>query len=256
MINQNNYLGQWSDNGLSDKDPDCIINCVAVDQKDNMATFVSQTGKTRKISIIDLDTSGRYVKIGSPYDTDAVAEHSASVRKASLKEQAAQSDILGDLSKIGQRHTSTTREVREDTRHIAPAEEHQFHKPQELEATTQNAPNNPVSQFIDSAIQISRKSGAKTVIPVTIPLEIDFDILNVTQMAMTIGASDVEILQHIMRYVNVYPSEIKKLIINEIMKVPDDAKIVEENREDKLDAILNEELDKHDPEDSEFKDLD
>lgn len=255
MINPQNYLGQWVDTAKGDKDPDSIITCVSVDTNTMMAQMVSQTGKTSQVSVVDLDTSSQYFKVGSPYDQPNVTEHASSVNRQSLAERAAPSAILGDLSKIGNRGnsgSSTQHSETESVRHITTATEHQVEK---LEAGPVVS-SDPVSQFIDSAIQISRKAGKKTVLPIKINLEIDFDILNVTQMAMNIGASDVEILQHIMRYINVYPSEIKKLIIAELMHAPEDAAIVEEKREEVFDTILTEELTKNEePSDDKFQEL-
>lgn len=255
MINPKNYLGQWVDSLKGDKDPDSIINCVSVDTKTMMAQMVSQTGKTSQVSVIDLDTSGQYFKVGSPYDQPNVTEHATAVNRQSLAERAAPSAILGDLSKIGNRGNSgvsTNPTETESVRHITTAAEHRTEEISVGPAVL----SDPVSQFIDSAIQISRKAGKKTVLPIKIDLEIDFDILNVTQMAMNIGASDVEILQHIMHYINIYPSEIKKLIINELMHSPEDAAIVEEEREKKFDTILTEELNKNEePSDDKFQEL-
>lgn len=258
MINPKNYLGQWVDTAKSDKDPDSIINCVSVDTNTMMAQMVSQTGKTSVISVVDLDTSGQYFKVGSPYDQPNVTEHATSVNRQSLAERAAPSAILGDLSKIGNHGRNANSTQHSEVETVRNTETITERKIEEL-STQPQVLNDPVSQFIDSAIQISRKAGKKTILPIKIDLEIDFDIINVTQMAMNIGASDVEILQHIMRYINVYPYEIKKLIIAELMHAPEDAAIVEENREEKFNNILTEELEKNkeddEPSDKEFQEL-
>lgn len=240
-INANDYLGVWVDQ-MADDSTAANIECIKVDTEKMIAEF----SNGQRISVIDLDTSGRYVKPRPWFTAPEIAGDIASRGfQKPLSEQAVQSDILGDLSKIGRRKPEESQQFVQRENTAQPQEGVQ------TAATTDPIPSeidgDPVAQFIDSAIRISRKTGAHTTIPVTIPLNIDFDIINVIKMSMQIGASDVEILQRILKYIHISIPKVKNLIAQELME-PADAAIVNENREEKFDKTLKEELENNAPE--------
>lgn len=224
------YLGDWIDNNPP-KDHDNVIKCISVDLHSKMAIF--EDGQ--RISFVNLDLSdGRYEKVLPITQCDEVMSNLGGVA-ASLGCKAPQSPILGDLSKIGNREQHrVVEEFRDGSNEHKPTQE--THKPY--------IPDDPTGMFISSAIQISRKAGKKSTVPLMLNLELDFDILYVIQAAMGLGASDVEILQHILRNIDISPEHIKKLIAEELLKSPDDAEIVSSNREEEFHEVLTEELNK------------
>lgn len=222
------YLGQWYDNNASEKNSDSVITCVRVEGPN--AYFSNGA----VIPCMELDLGERYERIAPAYAAPEVSsELSAQFGGKKLSEQVVQSQVLGDLSKIGSsnRTPSTSTETRVSVQD----------EPEAMKAVVDTASeliNDPVATFINSAILISRKAGKKTVIPVTINLDIDFDIIDVIETSMKLGASDTEILHHIMKYINVSEHEIKKLIA-EVLMSPDD---IADDREETFNETLREEL--------------
>lgn len=236
-----NYLGQWICNDPNDPERCETMNCIRVDDKERMAYFDS--GK--KISLFDLDQSnGKYEKVHSIYNAPEVAEQLGQM-KPSLSSQAVASEKLGDLSKIGRRNNAVNENLRisdeelESKRHYNVEHEHNI-----KQKPTQHF-DDPVMSFISSAIQLSRKAGATSEIPVKINLKLDFDIISVIKSAMSLGATDVEILQHIFNEIEISQSQVKKAIFNELLKSPDDVDIAMSERESEFSNTLNEELSKH-----------
>lgn len=221
------YLGQWYDNNASEKNSDSVITCVRVEGPN--AYFSNGA----VIPCMELDLGERYERIAPAYAAPEVSsELSAQFGGKKLSEQVVQSQVLGDLSKIG----SSNRTTPSSTPETRISEE----EPAAMKAVVDVASdliNDPVATFINSAILISKKAGKKTVIPVTINLDIDFDIIDVIETSMKLGASDTEILHHIMKYINVSELEIKRLIA-EVLMSPDDI----DDREETFNETLREEL--------------
>ena len=224
------YLGDWIDNNPP-KDHDNIIKCISVDANKKIAIF----DDGQRISFVNLDLGeGRYEKVLPITQCDEVMNNLGGVA-ASLGCKAPQSAVLGDLSKIGNHEQPrVSEELRESSHEPKPSQE--THKPY--------IPDDPTGMFISSAIQISRKAGKKSVVPLVLNLELDFDILYVIQAAMGLGASDVEILQHILGNIDIRPEHIKRLIAEELLKSPEDAEIASSNREQEFHEALTEELNK------------
>lgn len=222
------YLGQWYDNNASEKNSDSVITCVRVEGPN--AYFSNGA----VIPCMELDLGERYERIAPAYAAPEVSsELSAQFGGKKLSEQVVQSQVLGDLSKIG----SSNRTTPSSTPETRISED----EPVAMKVVVDTASdliNDPVATFINSAILISKKAGKKTVIPVTINLDIDFDIIDVIETSMKLGASDTEILHHIMKYINVSEHEIKKLIA-EVLMSPDD---IADDREETFNETLREEL--------------
>lgn len=246
-----NYLGDWICNDSKDPERCEVMKCVRVDDKTRMAIF--ESGK--QISLFDLDNSdGLYEKMHSIYNAPEVAEQLGQM-KGSLASRAPQSEILGDLSKIGNRSKQAVNENLRMTdeelerKVTAQHETEEFQDPQpQPQSQHQRKPrnfDNPVASFISSAIQLSRKAGATSEIPVKINLKLDFDILSVIKSAMSLGATDVEILQHIFDEIEISQSQVKHAIFEELLKSPDDVDIAMSEREKEFDNVLSEELGNH-----------
>lgn len=223
------YLGDWIDNEPQNGH-DSIIHCSSVDESKNVAIF----DDGQRIPFMNLDLGdGRYEKVLPITECEEVMSNVAGVA-SSLGCKAAQSQILGDLSKIGKHeHPRVSEELRN------PLNEQEQTIEQKVDLNL-----DPTGTFIASAIQISRKAGKKSIVPINLNLELDFDILYVIQAAMGLGASDVEILHHILRAININPEYIKKLIAAELLKSPEDAEIATDDREETFNETLNEELNK------------
>lgn len=241
-----NYLGQWICNDPNDPEKCEVMNCIAVD--DNTRTAIFENGK--KITLFDLDNSnGKYEKMHSIYSAPEVANNLQQM-KGSISSKAAPSAKLGDLSKIGRREKP---EINESLRLT---DEELEEKVQARHADEQQAPSpqlhqrkksydDPVAAFISSAIQLSRKAGAVSEIPVSIKLKLDFDILSVIKSAMSLGATDVEILQHIFDEIEISQKDVKRAIFEELLKSPEDVDIAMSEREKEFGNVLQEELNKH-----------
>lgn len=242
MSQFNNYLGQWIVNDPIDPQRCETINCIMVDEKTREAVF--EDGK--RISLLTLDTSnGKYEKLHSIYDAPEVKGNLGEM-KPSISSKATPSEKLGDLSKIGHRGKQKINEtLREQEVEIAPT----GHNPEQMHF------DNPVASFIASAIQLSRNAGKTSVIPISINLELDFDIINVIKSAMSLGATDVEILQHIFSQVTISQETVKRAIFNELLKDPEDVDIAMSNREQEMHEALEEELNKHDNDNPQYHDL-
>lgn len=103
--------------------------------------------------------------------------------------------------------------------------------------------NDPIQTLIESIIKIQQSKNKTSEFPVTINLKFDFDILYVIKVALETGASDLEILSHIMKYLPINVDDIKKSILMELL--PDsesDVNVVLENREQEFNDTLYEEL--------------
>lgn len=231
MLDKKQYLGRWYDNNV---DPnDAIKTVIDVDQSKREAIF--NTGE--RCSLQDLELSGRFDRIGDLVDDPSIAGEIAA--------QAPKSKMLDGLDKMSSRHNNAAKN--------RPLSENANVKSVEKDKKSINTgfaskstfiPDDPVGQFIESAILISKKANKKSVIPLTFNLELDFDILSIIQTAMGIGASDIEILQHVMKHINIKPEYIKQLIAEALCECPEDAEIVNENREDEFNKTLTEELNK------------
>lgn len=236
MIDVNSYLGKWLDEDPP-KGKDTCIECVNVNEATNMAIFAD--GQQVKLEVLDLSPD-RYSKIKPIYEEPSIAA-SLGAQSSSISAKATQSAILGDLGKIGNRERNgIAQELRENQE---PA-----YKGVDSAASTEpqyRLPDDPIGIFIESAIKISKKAGKKSVIPISLNLELDFDIIGIIESAMKLGASDIEILQHILNQVNIGQDTIKRLIAEELLKSPEDASIVMEHREEVFENVLTEELEKH-----------
>lgn len=239
-----NYLGQWIVNDPHDPERCSTINCIDVIESTRTAVF--EDG--RKVSLFDLDNSnGVYEKMHSIYGAPGVKEELGRMA-GSLSSKAYPSPKLGDLSKIGHKNeTNDSLRLTEDETHekIHDNNDTQIQPVSHVIHHERND-NDPVASFISSAIKLSKKSGGKSVIPIKISLELDFDILSIISSAMNLGATDVEILQHIFNEIEISNEYIKRCIFNELLKSPEDVDIAMSEREQTFTETLNEELNKHD----------
>lgn len=237
-----NYLGKWIVNDDVDPQRANTIECIDVDDAKRIAKFKTEDGQLFNISLFELDNSnGKYEKLKPLFEAPEVKQN-LSQFKGSLSERAPKSPKLGDLSKIGRK-----REKQEVNESLRMTEEETFERIETQRERTQvyeETPvyNDPIKTFISSAIQISRKAGAYSEIPVKINIKLDFDILSVIKSAMSLGASDVEILQHIFDEVTISTKDVKKSVFEELLKSPDDVDIALSEREKTFDKTLNEEL--------------
>lgn len=250
-----NYLGQWICNDPNDPERCEVMNCVSIDA--NTRTAIFDNG--RRIPFFDLDNSnGKYEKMHSIYSAPEVSENLQQM-KGSLSSQAAPSPKLGDLSKIGKRSKP---EINENLRMTDEEleEKIQARHTENIQQTVNTLQvhkvhDDPVASFISSAIQLSRKAGSESEIPVKIKIRLDFDILSVIKSAMSLGATDIEILQHIFDEIEISQKDVKKAIFEELLKTPEDVDIALSEREAEFGITLHEELNKHDNDNPSYTEL-
>lgn len=230
------YLGKWYDNYSSEKNTDAMIDCVAVDGQE--AIF----SNGMRVPLMELDFGERYERIAPAYESPEIStDLTSQFGGKKLSEQVVQSEILGNLSKIGSRQNSNT-----DVGHVEQQYENETDdlSDNEYHVHVEHTPNivDPVATFIDAAIMISRNAGKTTSLPVTIELNLDFDVIDVISTTSKMGATDIEILQHILKHIHITVDEVKRLIGEALTTNPEDADIVNEDRESQFNETLKEEL--------------
>lgn len=234
------YIGKWYDNHSEEKNTDAMIECVRVEG----SNAVFSDGK--RIPLQELDFGDRYERIAPAYQSPEIQADLGSQfgNGKKLSEQAAQSEILGNLSKIGTRSNNKT--VNETRIHENEQVVHETNNRQPVGVTAPSYEvttiSDPVATFIDAAIMISRKAGKVTSLPVTIDLKLDFDVIDVITTTSKMGATDIEILQHILKHIHITVEDIKKLIGEALTSNGEDAEIVNDDRESQFNETLKEEL--------------
>ena len=223
------YLGRWFKTSLDNKDEEKNEEIEIVRTEDDYAI----TSKNEKIKLIDLDLSGDYWKPEpysekeldglQQYKTKKISSKNKSDDILGIKKSESETINLNDSNSLKKIPKQETTEIKNDDNIIF---------------------NDPVATMIKSIIQIQKQKNKKSEFPVSIKLSFDFDILIVIKLALETGASDLEIIQNIMKYINIDNNDIKRSIINELIPNESEQEIIMENREDKFNEILNEELNK------------
>lgn len=226
---KSDYLGRWfKNNPESDEDGKEIeiINVIG----DNAITASGE-----KIPLINLDFGEEYWKMNPLGNAEIsslnsiASNHTKTVPNTEIlndplgiKSSNYRNDVIPNIS-TGNEGISTTNNVISNKKEIII--------------------NDPIQTLIESIIKIQKSKDKTSEFPVTINLKFDFDILYVIKVALETGASDLEILSHIMKYLPINVDDIKKSILMELL--PDsesDVNVVLENREQGFNDTLYEEL--------------
>lgn len=236
-MNVNDYIGTW----INDETEDCfeIINVEG-------QTAIASDGK--RYDIMSLDLSGVYSKVKNIIDAPEIANQLGSMgyNRTNEIEKLKSNEVLGNLSKIGNSKVTskTDRQTVNESIGVEDSRESYVAKREEKSEYIKHQVYNPIRNYIESAISVSRmKTSQIDTLSITIDLKLDFDILNVIKSAMQLGASDIEIIQHILDFVNIDIDDVKRSIANSLTE-PVDSEIINENREEQLTNILVDEINK------------
>lgn len=228
------YLGKWYKETTKDNE----INEINVVQVIG-TTAITEDGV--RISLQELDHSGLYEKL-HPYagiDMSAIAQFSSPtappINNKPISNDTKSNDPLGIPSKL-----HTVPQVNDYNKNVLPNGIITFDN-----SNRQLEFNDPISTMIGSIIQIHKSKGIKSEFPITIQLKFDFDILTVVKLAMESGASDIEIISNVIKYLPINVDDVKKSIVLEMLS-PEDAELVLDNREDTFNETLLEELNRED----------
>ena len=218
---KSNYLGKWYKNHPKNEEEGEEIEIIDIID-DNAIT---STGV--KIPLIQLDHTDDYWKM-QPFgeaENSSLKQFAAGTTQTIPVNQPQGGSVLGNINN-------------EPTNGL-PNFQHTPSVP------SQQIINDPVATMIRSLIQIQKSKGKTSEFPVQINLKFDFDIISVIKMSMESGASDIEIIQHVLSDLPFTMDDVKRSIVNELLN-PEDVELVMANREPHFNEVLSEELSKGD----------